>query len=143
MELTLRYAGLAPPVAEDLRREPAKALLRHSTPAVGDDAGADSRVARHAPDGRTAHRAAARHRRETRRVQRFGPVAGTRRTCGSGRSEQDGRELELEEIRRQAAEWQDANRIIFDVHADLTPERAVPLMELVDRAVYFVPADAA
>ena len=31
----------------------------------------------------------------------------------------DGRILELEEIRRQVAEWQDANRIIFDVHADL------------------------
>ena len=43
----------------------------------------------------------------------------------------------------QAAEWQDANRIIFDVHTYLTPERAARLMELVDRAVYFVPADAA
>ena len=54
----------------------------------------------------------------------------------------DGRDLEPEEIRRQAAEWQDANRIIFDVHADLKPERAARLMELVDRAVYFVPAAA-
>jgi predicted acylesterase/phospholipase RssA len=50
------------------------------------------------------------------------------------------RELATEEIRRQAAEWHDANRIIFDVHAELKPQWAVPLMELVDRAVYFVPA---
>ncbi len=54
----------------------------------------------------------------------------------------DGRDLEPEEIRRQAAEWQDANRIIFDVHAGLKPEWAVRLMELVDRAVYFVSAAA-
>jgi predicted acylesterase/phospholipase RssA len=54
----------------------------------------------------------------------------------------DGRDLEAEEIRRQAAEWQDANRIIFDVHAGLKPEWAVRLMELVDRAVYFVSAAA-
>jgi NTE family protein len=50
--------------------------------------------------------------------------------------------LEAEEIRRQAAEWQDANRIIFDVHADLKPERAAQLLGLVDRAIYFVPAAA-
>ena len=54
----------------------------------------------------------------------------------------DGQELEFEEIRRQSAEWQDANRIIFDVRADLEPERAVQLMGLVDRAVYFVPTSA-
>ena len=35
----------------------------------------------------------------------------------------DGRILEPEEIRQQAAEWQDANRIIFDVHADLEAEQ--------------------
>ena len=55
----------------------------------------------------------------------------------------DGQMLEPEEIRRQSAEWQDANRIIFDVHADLNPERAVRLMGLVDRAVYFVRTGAA
>lgn len=54
----------------------------------------------------------------------------------------DGRMLDGDQIRRQAADWQDANRIIFDVHADLEPERAVRLMELVDRAVYIVPATA-
>jgi NTE family protein len=54
-----------------------------------------------------------------------------------------GRDLKLEEIREQVARWQDANRIIFDVHTYLTPERAAQLMELVDRAVYFVPANAA
>jgi predicted acylesterase/phospholipase RssA/CRP-like cAMP-binding protein len=55
----------------------------------------------------------------------------------------DGRMLETDEIRRQATEWQDANRIVFDVQADLTPpDRTVQLMQLVDRAVYFVPAAA-
>jgi predicted acylesterase/phospholipase RssA/CRP-like cAMP-binding protein len=52
----------------------------------------------------------------------------------------DGRMLESDVIRRQATEWQDASRIVFDVHADLTPpDRTVQLMQLVDRAVYFVP----
>ena len=55
----------------------------------------------------------------------------------------DGRDLTLEEIREQVGHWQDANRIIFDVHTYLTPERAARLMELVDRAVYFIPANAA
>jgi predicted acylesterase/phospholipase RssA/CRP-like cAMP-binding protein len=54
----------------------------------------------------------------------------------------DGRMLELEEIRRQVDEWQDANRIIFDVRADLEPDRAERLMELADHVVYFVPAAA-
>lgn len=54
----------------------------------------------------------------------------------------DGRELGPEEVRRQAAEWQDASRILFDVHADMKPERAARLMEIVDRAVYFVPVAA-
>src|SRR4029077_5594410 len=35
-----------------------------------------------------------------------------------------------------------ANRIIFDVHTFLTPERTVQLMELVDRVVYFVPPNS-
>ena len=56
---------------------------------------------------------------------------------------EDGRDLTSEEIREQVARWQDANRIIFDVHTYLTPERTAQLMELVDRAVYFVPANAA
>ncbi|MGO9467935.1 MAG: patatin-like phospholipase family protein [Isosphaeraceae bacterium] len=55
---------------------------------------------------------------------------------------EDGRDLTLEEIREQVASWQDANRIIFDVHTYLTPERATRLMGLVDRAVYFMPANA-
>jgi len=54
----------------------------------------------------------------------------------------DGRILELDEIRRQAEEWQDANRIIFDVPVELGSERGERLMEIVDRAVYFVPAAA-
>jgi len=54
----------------------------------------------------------------------------------------DGRMLEPEEIRQQAAEWQDANRIVFDVHADMRQERAAQLLEVVDRAVYFVPVAA-
>ncbi len=40
----------------------AKVLPRRRSQAVGDDAGADSRFARHAPDGRTAHPATERHR---------------------------------------------------------------------------------
>jgi len=54
-----------------------------------------------------------------------------------------GRDLTSEEIREQISCWQDVNRIIFDVHSYLTPERAERLLNLVDRAVYFVPADAA
>jgi predicted acylesterase/phospholipase RssA/CRP-like cAMP-binding protein len=51
----------------------------------------------------------------------------------------DGHMLESDEIRRQATEWQDANRIVFDVQADLTPPAwTEQLMRLVDRAVYFV-----
>jgi predicted acylesterase/phospholipase RssA/CRP-like cAMP-binding protein len=50
----------------------------------------------------------------------------------------DGRMLELDEIRRQAGEWQDAKRIIFDVRADMEPEMMKRLMELVNRAIYFV-----
>ena len=56
---------------------------------------------------------------------------------------EDGRDLTSEEIREQVARWQDANRIIFDVHTFLTPERTARLMELVDRVVYFVSANAA
>jgi NTE family protein len=55
----------------------------------------------------------------------------------------NGQDLTTEQIREQVAQWQDANRIIFDVHSYLTPERAARLMELVDRAVYFVLADDA
>jgi predicted acylesterase/phospholipase RssA/CRP-like cAMP-binding protein len=54
----------------------------------------------------------------------------------------DGRDLDPEEIRRQAAEWHDASRIIFDLHADMPAERAARLLRIVDRAVYFVPATA-
>jgi predicted acylesterase/phospholipase RssA/CRP-like cAMP-binding protein len=53
-----------------------------------------------------------------------------------------GRDLELEEIRQQVAKWHDANRIIFDIQAGLNPERTVRAMNLVDRAIYFVPAAA-
>src|SRR5262249_54992322 len=59
------------------------------------------------------------------------------------RLREDGRELELDEIRRQVSEWQDAYRIVFDVHSYLNRERAERLLELVDQAIYFVPAGAA
>ena len=52
----------------------------------------------------------------------------------------DGRSLETDEIRRQVAEWQDATRFVFDLHARLEPDKAAQLMQLVDRVVYFVPA---
>src|SRR4029077_19949826 len=54
-----------------------------------------------------------------------------------------GRDLTPEEVREQGAQWQDAHRIIFDVHTYLTPELTARLMELVSRAIYFVPADGA
>ena len=54
-----------------------------------------------------------------------------------------GRELAIDEIRRQVTEWQDANRIVFDLHTFMTPERAALLLQAADRAVYFVPASAA
>ena len=56
---------------------------------------------------------------------------------------EDGRDLTSRAIQEQVARWQDANRIIFDVHTYLTPEREARLIELVDRAVYFIPANAA
>jgi predicted acylesterase/phospholipase RssA/CRP-like cAMP-binding protein len=52
----------------------------------------------------------------------------------------DGRMLEPDEVRRQVGEWQDANRVVFDVHTGMKPDLAVRLMELADRVVYFVPA---
>ena len=54
----------------------------------------------------------------------------------------DGRLLETAEIRQQVSEWQDADRIIFDVHAALEPERAGQLLGIADRAIYFVPVAA-
>jgi predicted acylesterase/phospholipase RssA/CRP-like cAMP-binding protein len=56
---------------------------------------------------------------------------------------EDGRDLTPEEIREQVAHWQDVDRIIFDLHTYLTPERTARLLELVDRAIYFIPANAA
>jgi NTE family protein len=56
---------------------------------------------------------------------------------------EDGRDLTAEEIREQIANWQDVNRVIFDVHTFLTPALTARLLELVDRAIYFVPADGA
>ena len=56
---------------------------------------------------------------------------------------EDGRELTPEEVREQAHQWQDTHRIIFDVHTYLTPELTARLLELVDRAIYFIPADGA
>ena len=55
----------------------------------------------------------------------------------------DGGLLPPEDIRRQATEWQDATRVVFDVQAGLSPETAGRLMELVDRVIYFAPAAAA
>ena len=52
----------------------------------------------------------------------------------------EGRPLTNEEIRRQAIEWQDANRIVFDVDSQFTQNKAVEFMQLVDRAIFFVPA---
>ncbi|MBA4189432.1 MAG: hypothetical protein C0467_15690 [Planctomycetaceae bacterium] len=54
----------------------------------------------------------------------------------------NGQSIEPEEIRNQVAEWQDTNRIIFDVSAQMTPDWVERLMRLVDRAVYFVSSTA-
>lgn len=54
----------------------------------------------------------------------------------------DGRLLEPQEILQQITEWQDAGRIIFDFDAEKWPERAARMMEIVDRAVFFVTAAA-
>jgi NTE family protein len=51
----------------------------------------------------------------------------------------DDRFLEPEVIQKQVSEWQDMTRIIFDVPMDLDDDRIVRLMEIVDRAVFFVP----
>ena len=56
--------------------------------------------------------------------------------------EVDGRILDTEEIRRQVTQWQDADRIIFDVPASLEPERTRQLLGIADRVIYFVPAAA-
>jgi NTE family protein len=50
----------------------------------------------------------------------------------------EGRLLGPDEIRRQAAERQDAARIIFDVRTDLAIPLARQLLEAIDRAVVFV-----
>jgi predicted acylesterase/phospholipase RssA/CRP-like cAMP-binding protein len=54
----------------------------------------------------------------------------------------DGQMLDAEDVRRQTAEWHEANRIVFDVPPDLHPEKSGRLMELVDHALYFVGAGA-
>ena len=46
--------------------------------------------------------------------------------------------LEIEDIRRQVAEWQDVTRIVFDLHAGPELEPVSRLLALADRAVYFV-----
>jgi len=40
---------------------------------------------------------------------------------------------------RLVTDWQDTTRIIFDVHANISEQITVRLMEFADRAVYFVP----
>lgn len=49
----------------------------------------------------------------------------------------DPKELNAEDVRRQAAQWQDANRIIFDLSSDLSPDRMGQLLGIVDRAIIF------
>src|SRR5262245_3652244 len=55
----------------------------------------------------------------------------------------DGRTLEMDEIHQHVFEWRHANRIIFDVRADLKPDLMNRLMEITDRVVYFVPSSEA
>ena len=51
----------------------------------------------------------------------------------------DGRPLDAEAIRRQGVEWHDADRIIGDIHVRTRPGEFEWMMEIVDRAIYFVP----
>jgi NTE family protein len=52
---------------------------------------------------------------------------------------ENGQPLAVEEIRRQAVEWKDANRIVFDLRLDRAPDGGQRLFELADRVIYFVP----
>jgi predicted acylesterase/phospholipase RssA/CRP-like cAMP-binding protein len=54
----------------------------------------------------------------------------------------DGKDLELAEIRQQAAAWHESSRIIFDLNAERKTEWLARLLEIADRAVFFVPATA-
>ena len=54
----------------------------------------------------------------------------------------DGRDAGLDEVRRLVAASQDAGRIVFDIGPDAGPEPVARLLELADRAVYFVPGTA-
>jgi predicted acylesterase/phospholipase RssA/CRP-like cAMP-binding protein len=141
MELTLRYADLRrlwlKTYAGSLRKQffgaaprraPMMLALVHETPSTR----------------RTAERLLGRLREVGETLAVFSDSAEWRGLPGvrSRALHVDGRMLDPEDIRRQAAEWQDVNRIVFDVHADLGAERTTRLMHLVDRAVYFVPADA-
>ena len=141
MELTLRYADLRRLWLEAYARSPRKHFLGaaprpaammlaliHETPATRQ----------------AAERLVCRLHDVGERLAVFSDSARWRGMPGVRfRSlHDDGRELGREDIRRQATEWQDADRIIFDVRADLKPEWAVQLMGLVDRAVYFVPTAA-
>jgi NTE family protein len=52
----------------------------------------------------------------------------------------NGKPLQPEAIRKQAYEWQDVNRIIFDMRPDMEPQRAARVLGFADRVVYFVAA---
>jgi NTE family protein len=56
---------------------------------------------------------------------------------------ENGQWIGPEQIRRQVSEWQDANRIVFDTGFQLEREVVERMMQLVDRAVYFLPATEA
>jgi predicted acylesterase/phospholipase RssA/CRP-like cAMP-binding protein len=53
------------------------------------------------------------------------------------------RPQDYEEIRRHAIEWHDADRIVIDVDARTRPEDLERLLQVADRALYFVPASEA
>lgn len=53
--------------------------------------------------------------------------------------DRDGRPLDIEAIRRQGVEWHDADRLVWDTHVRTRPGEFEWMMEIVDRAIYFVP----
>lgn len=55
----------------------------------------------------------------------------------------DGQWIGPGEVRRQLAEWQDVNRIVFDTRGQLAPEVIERMMQVVDRAIYLVAATEA
>jgi predicted acylesterase/phospholipase RssA/CRP-like cAMP-binding protein len=142
MDLTLRFADLRriwlQTYAGNLRKLFLGAAPRKKAPMVL------ALVHESPASRRTAERLVARLCEVDESLAVFGDAAGWRDVPGVRFRplHEGGRVKDPEAVRRQAAEWQDADRIIFDMPADLDPEQAARLLGLADRVVDFVPAAA-